>query len=155
MEIAAAVLGVTDVALRASSKLWKLSGMWRDAPADIHSLRDDLVRTERFFAEIRQNVNPASSRTHPPQRGLITLHHDLEHLVVEGGAVVRRIEAIVDGLLSAEGTEISGSGASRLLELGKRRKLLWLRQARKVAKLRKELGDIRSGICRLLVAQNV
>src|SRR4051812_42117734 len=50
MEVAFAVVGATDVAGRAGSKLYALYSAWRDAPADVHRLRDDVTRTERFFA---------------------------------------------------------------------------------------------------------
>ena len=53
MEIAIAVFSLTTVAARASSKLWALSGEWRDAPADLHKLRDDVSAAERFFREIQ------------------------------------------------------------------------------------------------------
>ncbi|KAK0730747.1 hypothetical protein B0H67DRAFT_562749 [Lasiosphaeris hirsuta] len=44
----AALIGLADVALPTSSRLWTLSDAWRDAPADLRSLRDDLANTERF-----------------------------------------------------------------------------------------------------------
>lgn len=154
MELAAAIIGVADVALRASSKLWKLSATWRDAPAEIHGLRDDVTRTENFFCEIQQSIKIVGWVTHPNLEGQSALHVDLAELIEEGAATLRRIEAIVDGL---DAPVLSGetSNSNMIWNGDRRKRLLWLRNSMKVAKLRKELCHIRSSICRLLIAQNV
>jgi len=158
MEIALAVVGVTDVAVRASSKLWALSTAWRDAPADLHNLRDDLTRTERFFGEIQLHLKSTQFRVFPLEKEVFpdspTEQSELGRLVDEGGVALRRIEAIVDGLTVADDAETL-SMIERVGELGKKRKFLWLRHSRKVARLRKELGYVRSSICRLLITQNM
>ncbi|KAK4444200.1 ankyrin repeat-containing domain protein [Podospora aff. communis PSN243] len=172
MEAALGVIGATDVAIRASSKLWALSREWRDAPADLHNLRDDVTRAERFFGEIQQHVNTAqleyeaapppryaSRLTRSPLRekgrsGLYSTNSELGDLLETGGVILRRIEDIVDSLSVPVG---GGGGSVRREDFGemsKRRKVQWLLQAKKVAKLRKELAQMRAGVCQLLISQN-
>jgi hypothetical protein len=153
MEIALAVVGVTDVAVRASSKLWALSTAWRDAPVDLHNLRDDLTRTERFFGEIQEQLGATRIAASPLEKEALD-HSELSRLIDEGAVALRRIEAIIDSLAVPDNVEVD-SVLGKVGELGKKRKFLWLRHTRKVARLRKELGHIRSSICRLLIAQNM
>ncbi|KAK5651657.1 hypothetical protein OQA88_11832 [Cercophora sp. LCS_1] len=182
MEIAFAVVGATDVAVRATSKLWALSTAWRDAPTDLHNLRDDLACTERFFGEVQQHLHISRSQISSPIRtksftfgdsdvspfprspflgsefGSPTMgaQSELGRLVDQGSVALRRIEAIIDNLAgTADADAETQSVLEKMGELSKRRKFLWLRQSRKIAKLRKELGHIRSGICRALIAQNI
>jgi hypothetical protein len=152
MEIALAVVGVTDVAVRATSKLWALSTAWRDAPVDLHNLRDDLTRTERFFGEIQEQIGSARIVGSPLGKEAFSDKSDLGRLIDEGAVALRRIEAVVDGLAIANDSEDPVMGR---VDLGSKRKFLWLRHARKVARLRKELAHVRSSICRLLITHNM
>jgi hypothetical protein len=154
MEIAAAVIGVADVAARASSKLWALSAAWRDAPLDLHSLRDDLTRTERFFGEIRQSLDRISLTQPGSMCDIFMLGSDLHELLDEGSVALRRVEAIVDSFSAIKYADTK-THSDKAREMGSRRKILWLRQSRKVTRLRQELTHIKSSICRILIAQNV
>jgi len=155
MEVALAVVGVTDVAVRASSKLWTLSSAWRDAPMDLHNLRDDLTRTERFFREIERSLNTARLIPTPPENEPFGPRIDLGRLVAEGALALKRIEAIVDSLVCvADDSTNTKQKEGKTREIGKRKRVLWLRQSREIAKLREQLAHIRSSICRLLIAQN-
>lgn len=149
MEVFAAIVGVTDVSIRTSSKLWKLSSAWRDAPENLHRLRDDITRTHQLFAEIQQNVpaqtRPGGSKESPSTRT------DLKQLLGQGVAVLRQIEAVVEKLSKEENHAKAGEPQ----ELGKRRKLIWIRNERKVADLRKELRGIIFGVCNVLITENV
>ncbi|KAK5653204.1 hypothetical protein OQA88_9102 [Cercophora sp. LCS_1] len=145
MEAVAAVIGIADVTIRTSSKLWALCNAWREAPSDLHRLRDDLTRTELFFAETREGLVSTS-----PQAGLNekVILLDLKRLLDQGGLVIQEVEDIVDQLW--DGTASSPSDV-----LNARRKLTWLKNATKINKLRKELGTVLSAVCRVLVVQNV
>jgi len=166
MDIALAVLSITTLAVRASSKLWTISGEWRDAPADLYKLRDDVSGAERFFREIQQHVDE-SPRMGPfpkeasrlvvdsPSSELSTSDFELGRLVDEGACTLRQIEEIVDGLAAAVFSGDAGPPNDRVLNMGRRRKLRWLRQSGKVARLRKELNHTRSSICQLLISQNM
>ncbi|KAK0649847.1 ankyrin repeat-containing domain protein [Cercophora newfieldiana] len=141
IEIIAAVVGITDVAGRASSKLWGLFRTWRDAPEDLHRLYSDLARTHNFFGEVREGMSIQA-----PGKW-----HDLEHLLRDGTNILGRIERIIDGLLSTSGK----SNGEDAREVGKRGRLYWITGARReAARLSKELAEMRSGICRLLITQN-
>ncbi|KAK4447962.1 hypothetical protein QBC34DRAFT_408603 [Podospora aff. communis PSN243] len=161
MEIALGVISVTDVAVRCCSKLWALSNAWRDAPADIHHLRDDLTSTERFFGDIQEHVQAVELKSRPYKRETwedsSVQQPELRRLVDDGLGVLNEIETIVDGLLACGSSTNAEQPllGERTAEVGKRTKLLWLRQLRKVARLRKELAHVRSAICRLLISQNM
>lgn len=149
MEAVGAIFGIADIALRTSSKLWTLSGAWRDAPAELHRLSDDLDRTQRFFAETQEGINTMYTLG---ARVLGESHaswRELERLLDEGHAVLRQIEKFVDSL------DEGSAGLDGIKELGKRRRIIWMTSARKIQKLRDELRNITSTICRLLIAQNV
>lgn len=149
MEAVGAIFGIADIALRTSSKLWTLSGAWRDAPADLHRLSDDLDRTQRFFAETQEGIKTMYTLG---TRVLGESHaswRELERLLDEGHAVLRQIEKFVDSL------EERPAGVDGAKELGKRRRIIWMTSARKIQKLRDELRNVTSTICRLLIAQNV
>ena len=160
MEIALAVISLSTVAGRAGSKIWTLSEEWRDAPADLTNLRDDVTAAERFFGEIHQHVDDTSrafgprpfcdSDTVPAS----TIQSELARLVDEGTVVLRRIEDIIDRLAVPE--IIRGDyPRDKVPDMGKRRKLRWLGVSGKVARLRKELAHTRASICQLLISQNM
>jgi len=59
MELIAATIGVIDVTTRTSSHVWKLCNNWKDAPRELHHLRDDMVRTHEFFLQVRTGIKTA------------------------------------------------------------------------------------------------
>ena len=160
MEIALGILSATTVAIRCGSKLWTLSDAWRNAPADIHHLRDDMASTERFFGEIRQylqttELNPLSKRFEPLEETAVQ-QPEIKRLMDEGVAVLGQIEVVVDGLLACSNTSNTRPVEKEIvIEVGKRIKLLWFRQVGEVARLRKELAHVKTSICQLLISQNM
>jgi hypothetical protein len=149
MEAVGAAFGIADIALRTSSKLWTLSGAWRDAPGDLDRLRDDLSRTQRFFAETQEGINAMYSLSSDVQKESHSSFREMERLIDEGYAVLQQIERFVDSL-----TRPTGLDEPREL-IGKRRRIIWMTSAGKISKLRNELRSITSNVCRLLIAQNV
>ncbi|KAK3395161.1 ankyrin repeat-containing domain protein [Podospora didyma] len=148
MEVVAGIVSITNVTIRISSKLWKLSDAWREAPENIYRLRDDITRTKQLLEEIGQNAafeTPPESQGESPEP-----RADLKILLNQGTAALRRIEEIIERLIRGDSAD---SNLSQ--DLGKRRKIIWLRYKEKVAALRKELGIIMSSICHLLITRNV
>ncbi|KAK0647086.1 ankyrin repeat-containing domain protein [Cercophora newfieldiana] len=76
-------------------------------------------------------------------------------MLEKGGSTLRRIEDMVDNLTVVKDDRDTAASSEIFGEMGKRRKIRWLRYAPKVAKLRKELGHTRSNICQLLISQNI
>ena len=158
MEPVSAILAITGATIRTGSKLWEISGEWRDAPSDVRFLRDDLASTERFFYQIQQVVLPGicSADTGSP---LVSLA-EVEQLVDQGIAMVRKLEAIVDRVTTV-GAGIDGGGhpsADRegvAVKVGKAKRCLWIRYSRRVAKLRADLAIVRSSVCGWLILYNV
>ena len=181
MDIAVSVINITNVTLRASSKLWELSGEWRDAPADLHKLRDEMSAAENFFREIHQHLcasHNAKARVQDTSRPIgldsiqdasrligaspgkppecLKIRDDLTQLLDEGTLILRRIEEVVDGLAAIRnGADKDPPSKENVMEMGKRRKLRWLQQSKKVSRLRKELWHTRSIICQLLISENM
>ncbi len=150
MEAVGAVVGIADVALRTSSKLWALFGAWQDAPADLHRLQDEISRTHRFFGETQEGVRALYS-IQPRSQKMTESHasiRELQILADEGLTVLEHIDRFVDSLTRP-------SSVDKLPDLGKRRKVIWLTSARKVSKWRSELRAITSDVCRLLIAQHM
>ena len=158
MEPVSAILAITGATVRTGSKLWEISGEWRDAPSDVRFLRDDLASTERFFRLIQQVVlpNKCSAGISSP---LVPLA-DLEQLVDQGIALLGKLEAVVDRVTTA-GARIDGGGhpsAGRegaAVKVGKAKRCLWIRYSRRVAKLRADLAVVRSSICGWLIIYNM
>lgn len=200
MEAVSAILGVSEMALRTGSKLWEVSCAWRDAPEELHLLRDDMARTQRFFGETQHGLAAiytsgtgaaATKNTHHAAESRKQQHQhtkgsrdtayegdvaadsssrrDLQRLLDKGASVLRVIEGVVDSLARGSNNQsdskldsikpdivkASESLSSSLRELGKRRRIIWMANARKISRLRKELGDIVTSVCRLLIVQNV
>ncbi|KAK4449877.1 ankyrin repeat-containing domain protein [Podospora aff. communis PSN243] len=149
MESAAAVIGITEATIRTASKLWKLTNAWRDAPEDVHRLRDDLSRTQQFFDEVRHSASLAKLSESWDQSS--PFETELKLLLEGGIAILKRIETFVDGLLG----DSPGLRQDTLLGIGKRRRLAWITNSRKIAQLRRELRLNVSSICRILITQNV
>jgi len=156
MEAVGAAFGIADAALRASSKLWTLTGAWRDAPGDLHRLRDDLSRTQRFFAETQEGINSMYELGRDAHKESHSSLREMERLLDEGHDVLQQIETFADSL---DRPKNPANGLDDELreprELGKRRKLLWMTSTRRINRLRGELRSITSNVCRLLIAQNV
>lgn len=141
-----------------------MSNNWKDAPADIRRLQDDLFRTQRFFSETNEGISAlyAAGQIPIPHKESKESHaswRELELLLDEGAEVLQKIEQFVDKLIGKESHgpgSSSGSGSgSGSQEMGKRRRILWLTGTTKVNKLRAELKTVTSHVCRLLIAQNV
>jgi len=146
MEVPFGVIAIVGTAARVTSKTWSLSESWIDAPRDFHRLKDELARIRLFFDETKEGMmsNPATttgSRMPPPE-------DDLDRLLGMGADIMRQLELIIDDLSGNEGLNEEG-------ELRKRRRMTWMVNTNKISRLRSELGDLASGICRLLIVRNV
>ena len=150
MEAVGAAFGIVDVALRASSKAWKLSGVWRDAPAEVHRLRDELDRAERFFIETQQGIESLYAVARHSQPESHATWAEIERLLASGAAVLHRIEAVIDNL-----TRPNASNPLPSQPLSKTRRIIWVTSSRKTAAAREELRATVSDICNLLIAQNM
>src|ERR1700753_3734085 len=62
MNVGLAVIGLSDVAARAFIKAWKLAHLWKDAPREVHRLRNDLSCAGKFFGNIRQQLGVVKER---------------------------------------------------------------------------------------------
>lgn len=159
-----AAIGVADVAVRTSLKLWRVSVAWRDAPNDLHRLLEDMTRAERFFREAEEGLKARSSgsstNASPPTRPQHQL--EMDKLLRYGLQVLSQIEHIVDRLRdvdtsagqSAQVLEKAQHGPTDEASLSKRRKAVWLRNAGKISILRKELDTTMSAFCQFLVMEN-
>ncbi|KAK3687409.1 ankyrin repeat-containing domain protein [Podospora appendiculata] len=153
MEVLGVIIGVTGITIRTSSKIWSLCSAWRDAPKDLHRLCNDLTRAQRFFCETQHGISAifpeATATTAKAHRWAAASREDLQVLLAQGEAVLKHIEDLADRLQRGDDWDM------KMFDLSKRRRAIWLRNAHKVARLRRELSEIISNICRLLITQNV
>ncbi len=155
IEIVASIAGITHLLAEVTSKAWKISEAWRDAPQDLHWLRDDLTRTQNFFSEIEAGVGTLSNKLQEGEKGPQPVKarvDELQRLLDQGVTILHRIEAVVDKVY-----QISKMGSDEgYINLNKRARLYWTSFARReLVGLRKELAEVRSSVCRQLIFQNV
>lgn len=105
---------------------------------------------DRFLGELRQGAKDtyASELTSTDKAGPSLFISELKKLLDQGTDILQQIENFIDEL--EKGIDCNGAK-----ELGKRRRLIWLKGSRHVARWRSNLRAITSNICRLLLAQNV
>ncbi|RSL88358.1 hypothetical protein CEP52_015246 [Fusarium oligoseptatum] len=151
MELLAAIVGVADVTARASTGLWKLCEQWREAPKEIHLLRDDLVQANAFFAQIQKGLTAEQARGGSASRWPPECIRELERLLQDGQALVLGVEKMADELMSPG---IAASGPSHQ-SLSGRRKLLWVTKLRWTSEQRRSLKTLMGKICVSLVSLNV
>lgn len=151
MELFAAIVGVADVTARASTGLWRLCEQWRDAPKEIHLLRDDLVQANSFFAQIQKGLIAEQARGASASRWPPECTRELGQFLKDGQALVLGVEKMVDELLSRG---VAASGPSHL-SLSGQRKLLWVTKLRWTSDQRRSLKTLMGKICVSLVSLNV
>jgi len=170
MEIAAAAASLVNGTVRTSSTIWSLCESWKDAPKEVHHLRDTIDHTREFFSQVQQGIEKArldklSIHFDPLQNGS---HRELELLLKQGSAVVTEIENIVLRVLhgkehsATQGKNVDelsqGGGESSSLTpevLRKRRRAVWMAKAATVARLRGVLKDTSRMVCANLISLNV
>lgn len=132
MEVVACVVGVADVTARASSKIWKLCELWKDAPQDVYLLRDELGRASRFFDALKSGIEQSFPASLSPDMLV-----DFLSLLDQGHKTVSTLQLLFDDLLAPSND--SGKAHSTVLELSKTRKLYWLSRFHKTKRLRSSL----------------
>ncbi|KAK4448906.1 hypothetical protein QBC34DRAFT_438682 [Podospora aff. communis PSN243] len=160
MEIAAAVIGITNITIRTSADLWGLCDTWRDAPKELHYLRDDLVRAQEFLAQVKVGIDKL--RLNHPVSDAVEKEplRQLEVLLKKGLAVVSEIETIVHRISDGRYYEKSETESISWLDakpeaLSKRRRMVWLSKAGRIGRLRTMFKEIGMGICASLISLNV
>ncbi|KAK0611445.1 hypothetical protein B0T14DRAFT_571331 [Immersiella caudata] len=135
MELAAAILGVTDIAARTGSKVWSLSHALLDAPDDFHRLGDDITRTQQFFGEVKEGTLCLKNHRLVARFGEESEdQRDFQRLLSDGADLLQRIEGIIDKLI-----QVNGQGVDGPRELGKRGKIHW------IGVVRKEIASLKEG----------
>jgi hypothetical protein len=129
--------------------LRELVRAWKDAPADVHQLKEDLLRAERFFGETSEGIHSAYvvKKKHANKENRFShAYSELEALLEEGTDVLQRIEHFIDDLQKGFGDGV---------DLGARRRLIWMTSRRTLTRWRSELKGVISNLCRLLIAHNM
>lgn len=155
MEVLGAILGVSTIVVRASSSVYSLVDTWRGAPEGLHRLLDDLRRSQQFFEETEAGLREmylGLSEEALKSASFASVAEALVGLFEDATVVIGRIEKVIENIIDGDGLE---SGEWKPEDLGKRRKLAWLRQSTTVAGLRKSLKSATVAIYRLLVVQNM
>lgn len=104
---------------------------------------------DRFLGEIREGIKATYAAEHTNDGAVPRIFiSELEKLLNQGTDILQQIESFIDEL--EKGIDINGPK-----ELGKRRRLIWIKGSRNIAQWRNNLRTIASNICRLLLAQNM
>jgi len=151
MEIAAGVIGLVRVTTAASLQTRKLCEGWKDAPGDVHHLRDELDTCEAFFRALRCGIaqwqlgDLEGNGGNLSTAGSTAAIGEVGKLLSRSNSILEILKGILDDLarenrdasstVSADG----GGGVDGIPSLPKRRKILWLRRVDEVGKLRKRL----------------
>jgi hypothetical protein len=146
MEVPLGIVAIVGTAARVTSKTWSLSESWVDAPRDFHRLKDELARVRLFFDETHEGMTSSTTGGQglPPDDDDDDLHQQLG----TGADILARIEQVIDEISDKKGVDDEG-------ELRKRRRVKWMANNGRITRLRDELRDVASCICRLLIVRNV
>lgn len=152
---AAGIVALVRAATSATLQARTLCAVWKDAPRDILYLRDELETCKVFFDCIENGIlelsflGESSDGHGGPKSGTETQRETLTVLLSRGAGIVQRISEILVGLIGEPadntrraGNEVDNNYRGRgepQLQLALRKKLLWLRRAENVTKLRKLL----------------
>jgi len=154
MEIAAATLGILNVTARTASKIWSLCDSWKEAPTDIHLLRDSLDRAHDFFSQVQTGIKntrmdrlSAANPLHEQSLG------QLKQMIDQGSSTIARIEGLVLDIL--DGRDPGKDLVWHTRPLNKRRKIAWLAKSPRLARHGSALKEISNTICSILVMINV
>jgi hypothetical protein len=154
MELVAACVGIADIAARSSSKIWRLTELWKDAPSEIHQLRDDLSYAQEFFGEVRFR---ATATRELAFRKPASQTQQLCGLLDQGSDILGELEVIIDGLghPAADADDEPLLGDEPVAGMSKRRRVTWLLKRRRTHALRLRLKDLLNSICGQLMALNM
>lgn len=144
----ASVLGIADVAGRTSSMIWQLCGTWRDAPEDVHELRDSLIRANEFFLGIRRGLETEHQRATRTSGWDDETSRELDELLRRSEAVMKEVQGLLDRLLD-------GTNPPDVESLAKRRKLQWLKERGRASQLRHRLQELMFRICGAFMSINL
>jgi len=153
MEVAAAAIGITEATARVSVGIWKLCDIWREAPKEVHRLRDELARAHEFLGSVREKVvqDPGTSLATDESSQRLT------SLLGRGRDVVEGLEDLINEVL---GVQVQGYApnyyrAARENPLKAKRKFIWMTKIGKVRNLRAALARNNAEIYGELVALNL
>ncbi|KAK4205269.1 ankyrin repeat-containing domain protein [Triangularia verruculosa] len=153
MDVLGAVLGVSTLIVRTTCAVYTLVDTWREAPEGLHRLLDELRRSQQFFDETEAGLREMYLVLSEEAREMPSFRSVTETLVglfEEAAGIIGRIEETIKRIVDGNGLLECGS-----IELGKRRRLAWLRRTAEVTGLRKSLKSVTVGVHRLLVVQNI
>lgn len=144
MDPVSAAISIAGAAATTCSVVWKVCEQWRDAPAEIHHLKDTVLQADEFFQRIQYSMKDDSSG-----RMLASNPNELSKLLHNGETVLHSIRSLLSSLCS------NGSDVSGCQEFSRRRRLKWLKNLHETKKLRRRLREIMAQTCALLLSQNL
>lgn len=144
MDPVSAAISIAGAAATTCSVVWKVCEQWRDAPAEIHHLKDTILQADEFFQRVQYSMKNGNDG-----RMLASDPNELSKLLHNGEVVLNSIRSLLSSLCS------NGSGVSGSQELSRLRRLKWLKHLHQTKKLRGRLREIMAQTCALLLSQNL
>lgn len=147
MDPVSAALSIASTAAATCSVVWKVCEQWRDAPTDVHQLKDTVLQANEFFQGVKYNLETNGTSTVISKTA--SSSSELEKLLQEGESALNGIRLLLDSLLN--GSDLCGNQP----DLNRRRRLKWLKNLHKANKLRKRVKEVTAQTCALLISQNM
>lgn len=146
MDPISAALGIASAATATCSAVWKLCERWRDAPSDVHELKDAVLQANEFSQAVKYNME--SDRMLEVVPRTFPSHNGLNKLLQDGETTLTAIRCLLE-------TVINGSDFENQVNLSRRMKIRWLKNAPKAKKLCKKLKQTTAQTCAFLISQNM
>ncbi|KAL2073010.1 hypothetical protein VTL71DRAFT_10334 [Oculimacula yallundae] len=152
------LVGLSDAATRTASTLFQLVDAWRDAPRDVHHLRDSVVSVGEFFARVHHELDEHITCGHYSESTYVLQTSNKLLLDLK---IAQKVLEQIDQILDFVGSTDRVAGKSLKSELPpdetarKLRKDRWLRRRGALLKLQKSLTEIQSTIFEGLLSMNV
>lgn len=147
MDPVSAALSIASAATATCSAVWKLCERWRDAPSDVHELKDAVLQANEFSQAVRYNME--SDRILEVVTRTFPCLNRLNKLLQDGEATLDAIRCLLENVI--HGSDL----VENQMNMSRRMKMKWLKNAHKAKKLRKKLKQIIAQTCAFLISQNM
>lgn len=148
MDPFSSALSIAAVSVKTCSVAYKLCQVWKDAPKEIHELKDELTRSEEFFQGVKHNATEQIRDCSPHETAKLSEAGLLEFFE-KGEFVLLEIRRILNNLLDA-------SDDCKTLVINDRKlKAKWLKHRNHTRRMQKCLREIMTNICAILISRNM
>lgn len=150
----AGVVGLTDAASRTGSKIFTLINTWRNAPRELHSIREDVSVANEFL----RNLGAITQVIIKEGNININVNESLERCLISTQSILTDLEKNLDYVSSSGDpvkNEVVGEEKSKSDNSAEIRKSRWLRRRTAIISLQAQLKRSFAMILERLLSNNV